>query len=149
MKDRDSSSALHVRKSQSSAQNRASQPSGIWETTFASVILSESELCIQLSPQNSFQKNEHTFKKRLILEFLWGLSGLRTWLASIRTWVGSPAPLSGLRIQCGRRWSLDLMWLWLWCNCSSGLTSSLGTSICCGFGPKKEKKKRKKSNTSF
>ena len=29
-------------------------------------------------------------------------------------------------------------------GCSSDLTPSLGTSICLGFGPKKQKKKKKK-----
>ena len=42
----------------------------------------------------------------------------------------------------GRRRSADPMWLWLLCRpggCSSNLTTSLGISICCRYGPKKTK----------
>ena len=46
--------------------------------------------------------------------------------------VGSLASLSGLRIQRGRE---------LWCRLQMWLRStlSLGTSLCCGRGPKKTK----------
>ena len=39
----------------------------------------------------------------------------------------------------------DFMFLWLWCGptASSNLTSSLGTSICHGCGPKKKKRQKK------
>ena len=70
----------------------------------------------------------------------------------MRFQVQSLASLSGLRIQhC----------LELWCglqmllgsgvavagSCSSSSTPSLGTSICCGCSPKKQKKKPKTRNT--
>ena len=70
----------------------------------------------------------------------------------MRTWVRSLASFSGLRIQRGHE---------LWCRSltqlrshiavavagsySSNWTSSLGTSICCGCGPKKDKNKNKKT----
>ena len=68
------------------------------------------------------------------------------------TWVRSLGSLCGLRIRRCRE---------LWCrlqtrlgsgmavavveasSCSSGLTPSLGTSICSGCGPKKTKNKKK------
>ena len=74
----------------------------------------------------------------------------------MRTQVRFLASLSGLRIQCCRE---------LWCRSQTQLrsciavavvqtssynsssTPSLGTSICCGFGPKKTKKK--KNSTSI
>ena len=48
----------------------------------------------------------------------------------------------------GRRHSLNLELLWLWASsCSSTLTPSLGTSICCGCSPKKQKTIQKKPQT--
>ena len=62
--------------------------------------------------------------------------------------VQSPASLGGLRIQCCR----DRSQTWLRSciavavvqasSCSSNLTPSLGTSISCGCGPKKQKQKQ-------
>ena len=87
------------------------------------------------------------------VEFPSRLSGWRTRLASMRTWVRSLALLSGLGIRCCHE---------LWCgpqirlrscvvvtmgmagSCSSNSTSSLGTSICCGCGPKETKRPKKK-----
>ena len=87
------------------------------------------------------------------LEFLW-LSRLRTRLVSTRMWVRSLALLSGLRIQCCHElwWRLQ-MWLRSRVTVAvmqagsykSDLTPSLGTSICCGCGPKKLRKKKKRS----
>ena len=39
---------------------------------------------------------------------------------------------------------LDLVWLWrrLVVSCSSDLTPSLGTSLCCRYGPKKKRKSK-------
>ena len=57
--------------------------------------------------------------------------------------------LSGLRIHCGRElWCSLQMWFGsnvavalMWGGSySSDWTPSLGTSICCGCGPKKQKK---------
>ena len=54
------------------------------------------------------------------MEFQSWLSGLRTQLGSMRTWVQSLASLSGLRIQrchelcVGRRCGWDPALLWLW-----------------------------------
>ena len=48
----------------------------------------------------------------------------------------------------GKRHGSDPALLWLWYRAgsySSDSTPSLGTSICLGFGPKKQKKKKKKS----
>jgi len=98
------------------------------------------------------------------MEFLLWLNRLRTRLASKRMWVRSLVLLSGLRLQCCRE---------LWCrsktqlgarvavavvqasSCSSDSSPSLGTSICCGCGPKKGKKQNKtklrtwRSDTTF
>ena len=48
----------------------------------------------------------------------------------------------------GGRRSLDLVWVWLWLWCRSAAVAlirppSLGTSICCRCGPKKQKNKIK------
>ena len=71
----------------------------------------------------------------------------RTWIVSMRMWVGSLASLTGLRIRCCRE---------LWCrsqmqlrsciavavaqagSCSSYLTPHLGTRVCRGCDPKKK-----------
>ena len=74
------------------------------------------------------------------------------WLVSMRMWVRSLASLSSLRIwRCHK----------LWCRSKTGLRShiavvvgqagnasadstlGLGTSICPGYGPKKQKKKKR------
>ena len=74
-------------------------------------------------------------------------------LGSMRTRVQSLAPLNGLRIQHYRElWSKLQTWLGSRIavavaqagSCSSDLTPSLETSICCRYDPKKTKKKKKK-----
>ena len=69
----------------------------------------------------------------------------------MRMQVRSLASLSGLRIQyCRDLWCRLQMQLGsgvavavMWANSySSVLTPNLGTSICCGCGPKKEQKKK-------
>ena len=76
----------------------------------------------------------------------------RIWLASMRTQFLSLASLSGLRIQhCRELWCSLQTWLRSYVavavasasGCSSGLTPSLGTSICCWCSPKKTKKEKK------
>ena len=77
-------------------------------------------------------------------------SAVTNWLRSMKLWVRSLAPLSGLRIQrCHERWcrSQTLLGSCLavaLAGYSSHSTPSLGTSICCRCGPKKTKKKKKK-----
>ena len=84
-------------------------------------------------------------------EFLLWLCGLRTGLVSIR-FSRSLVSLSGLRIQhCCELWCRSKTHLGSHVavamavagSCSSNLTPSLGTSICLGHGPKKQKKERK------
>ena len=67
--------------------------------------------------------------------------------------VQSLALLSGLRIRCCcELWCGSQTWLRsgvamavVWTgNCSSDLTPSLGTLMCCRCGPKKTKKKKAK-----
>ena len=69
---------------------------------------------------------------------------------TVRLQVSSLALLSGIRSQhCCKllcRWQMQLgsavaLAMALASSCSSDLTPSLGTSICLGCGPKKEKKK--------
>ena len=74
----------------------------------------------------------------------------QTRLVSMRMRVGSLASLSGLRIRCCHKlWCRSQTWLGSGVaaakasSYSFGLTSSLGTSICCRCGPKKKKKKEK------
>ena len=76
--------------------------------------------------------------KRVVLEFPSWLSGngpnQDPWGCGF-----NPNLLSGLRIQhCCEVWCMQNS------NCSSDSTPSLGTSICCWYGPKKKKKKKKK-----
>ena len=53
-----------------------------------------------------------------------------------------------MAVSCGvgRRRGSDPVLLWLWCSCSCSCSSywapSLGTSLCCGCGPKKKKIKK-------
>ena len=71
-------------------------------------------------------------------------------LVSMRMQVQSLASLSGLRIwHCHKLWCRSQTWL-RYCvavamvydsTCSSYLTPSLGTSICCGYSPQKQKQK--------
>ena len=74
----------------------------------------------------------------------------RKWigLASTRMQVRSLALLSGLRIwYCCEWWCRLQMWVWSGMavavagSCSSDVTPSLGTSICCGYSPKIKKTK--------
>ena len=74
-------------------------------------------------------------------------------LASMRMQVPSLASLSALRIwHCHELWCMSQTQLRSHVavavvqagSCSSNLTPSLGTSICCGYGPKKKKKKKEK-----
>ena len=86
----------------------------------------------------------------------------RTRLISMRMQIGSPAPLSGLRIWCCReQWCKSQMGLGSHIavavtvvgSCSSDWTFSLGTSICCRCGPEKtphpryQIKRKKKKRT--
>ena len=48
-------------------------------------------------------------------------------------------------VGCRRGLDPELLWL----RCSSDSTRSLGTSICCGSGPKKGKKTKKKKKKRF
>ena len=96
-------------------------------------------------------------------EFLLWLSGLSTRLVFLRMWVRSLGSLGGLRIQpCCELWCRSQKPLGSCIaaavvqakSCSSDSTSSLGTSICRRYGPKKKKKKKKnfndfKENLSF
>lgn len=74
-------------------------------------------------------------------------------LVSLRTRVPSLVSFSGLMIcRCSELWCRshthlisDLALLWLWggpAAVAPVLTPSLGTSICCKWGPQKPKKKR-------
>ena len=72
-------------------------------------------------------------------------------LGTMRLQVQSLASLSGLRIWpccelcCRSQPQLGSMLLWLWCRPASVapiMTPSLGTSIRCGWSPKKKKKKK-------
>ena len=72
----------------------------------------------------------------------------------MRTWVRSLPLLSGLRIwHCCELWCRSKKQLGSGVavvvvqasSCSSGQTPSLGTSICCRCGPKKQKNKTKKT----
>ena len=72
----------------------------------------------------------------------------------MRLWVQSLALLSELRIQlccelcCGlqtRLGSRVAVILAYAGGCNSDSTPSLGPSICCGSGPRKDKKKKKKN----
>ena len=74
-------------------------------------------------------------------------------LGTMRFWLWSLALVCGLRIQsCPELWCRSQMWLrsgiamavGYACSCSADWTPSLGTSICHGCGPKKQKKKKPK-----
>ena len=78
------------------------------------------------------------------------LSGLRTQLVSMRTWVSSLASLSGLRIRWCHKLQRRLQMWFGSCvtmaqasSCTSNLILSLGTSTCRRCSPKKKKEKPK------
>ena len=80
----------------------------------------------------------------------------RIQLGTMRLRVQSLASFSGLRIwDCHELWCSLQMQLRSCIavavaqaiSCSSDLTSSLGTSMCCKWGPKKQKKKKKAKQT--
>ena len=66
----------------------------------------------------------------------------------MRLWVRSLVSLSGSGVatSCGtgHRHSSDPALLWLWYRLAATAPICLGTSICCGCGPKKTEKKKKK-----
>ena len=73
-------------------------------------------------------------------------------LVSMRMWVRSLASLSGSGVlRCGELWCRSQTQLGsciaeavAWAGSSSSeLTRGLGTSICCRYGPKKQKKFKK------
>ena len=78
----------------------------------------------------------HCPSKALGWEFPLWLSRLQTWWVSMRMWLWSLASLSGLRILS-------------YYSCSSNSTPSLGTTICCRCGPKKQKKKKASNCFTF
>ena len=78
-------------------------------------------------------------------------------LGSMRLWVRSLASFSGLRIGCccelGCRSQTRLrsgiaVSVVSAGSCSSDLTPSLGTSMCCGCSPKKTKDKNNNNNNN-
>ena len=96
-----------------------------------------------------------TVKKKTVGGFHWRLEWVKNTTQSLWDWGFNSWPwLSGLRIQycckpcsVGCRCGSDLALLWLWCrrgSCSSDLTPSLGTSICCKCGPKKTSQRTNK-----
>ena len=73
-------------------------------------------------------------------------------LGTMRLWVRSLVSLSGLKIRrCRGLWCRSQTWLGSGVavavmqagSCSSHSTPSLGTSVCHGCGPKKQRKKKK------
>ena len=95
--------------------------------------------------------------KRWKVEFLLWLSDKKknkTWLVAMRMRVRSLASLSGWRIgHCHELWCRSQTQLGSHVSvavveaggCSSEVTPSLGTSICCRCGPKKTKNKNKQT----
>ena len=74
---------------------------------------------------------------RFQVQSLASFSGLRIWhchdlRCRSQTWLGSGIAVAVAVVQAG--------------SCSSDQTPSLGTSICCGCGPKKTKDKKKKKS---
>ena len=61
---------------------------------------------------------------------------------SVRMQVQSLAFLSGLRIQCCHGCGVGL-------SCSTKLSPSPATSVCCRFSPKKKRKKKKKADRTL
>ena len=75
---------------------------------------------------------------RLWVQFLASFSGLRIWCCpelwcSLQTWLRSHVAVA--LVQAG--------------SCSSNSTPSLGTSICCDGGPKKQNKTNKQTKNKF
>ena len=88
-----------------------------------------------------------SLKNKYCQEFPLWLSGLQTWLVSMRMQVPSLASLSKLRIQCCHELQYKRQTLLgsgvavavaQAGSCSSDLIPSLGTSLCWGFSPKKQ-----------
>jgi len=63
-------------------------------------------------------------------------------IPGLAQWVKGSRSASSFGVGCRLR--LDQVLLWLWCRLAGTAvisTPSLGTSICCRYGPKKTKKK--------
>ena len=99
---------------------------------------------ISFRQQSSFNKNSRVPM---------GAQRKRIQLGTMRLQVQSQALLHGLRIWgCCELWFRSQKWLRSCTavavagSCSSNSTLSLGTSICCRCGPKKQKKQKKSSS---
>ena len=78
--------------------------------------------------------------------------GYQTWLVSIRLWVWSLAPISGLRICCCYElwFSLNLVLLWLWCRLlTAALIQPLAWELPYAAGVALKKKKISFSSVLF
>ena len=123
--------------------------------THSAGLQNRAKLCIHadkahqpLQTQNLYYSTFYAFVSKpqywLIKERMWEfplwLSGLRTWVVSMRKQVRSLASLSVLRIQCCCE---------LWCRSQMqfrsqiGFDPCLGTSISCGQGPEKTTKTKR------
>ena len=120
-------------------------------TTTKLLKISSKSLLPKLLKISSMQLFAQLFKKACTMEV--PVVVQRKWirLVTMRLRVRSLALLTGLRIQVAMRYSVgrrgrhssDPVLLSMAVvqagGCSYNLTPSLGTSICCGFGPKKQK----------
>ena len=95
-------------------------------------------------------------KSKPLREFPLWFGRLWTLLVSMRLHIWSLSLLSGLRIwRCCEPWcrlqtrlgSCVAVAVVKASSCSSDSTPSLGTSICCRYGPKKQKKKQMKNKS--
>ena len=147
----------------------ASAPvSGLWpHAALRSLLTVRLMLCLHrwtsINFNNFPQELLHICQEKLVLsiqrsnpfgEFPSWLSGNESdwcpWWRGFDPWPHLASQGSGVAVSCGvgHRGSLDPSLLWLWCRPAAAtldLTPSLGTSICHGYDPKKQKKKKKYS----
>ena len=118
-------------------------------------IISQINKCELTRELTELKRINSPSKRKIFPKFPSWLRGNRFWLVTMRTWVRPLALISGLGIrhccelwcrlhtQLGSRVAVAVVQA---SSYSSNLTTSLGNSICHGYGPKNTSTQKRKKN---